>query len=50
MRASPQVTSRATSPEASMRDWLLLAVPLLVVLYFLVLPSQFHAFVAWAIQ
>jgi len=33
-----------------MRDWIMLAVPLLVVLYFLIKPSHFHAFVAWATQ
>jgi hypothetical protein len=46
--------SRSMNPpsrrEASMRDWLMLAAPLLVVLYFLILPSQFHAVVAWATQ
>jgi hypothetical protein len=33
-----------------MRDWLMLAMPLLVVVYFLIMPNQFHALVAWATQ
>jgi hypothetical protein len=33
-----------------MRDWVMLGAPLLVVVYFLIMPDQFHALVAWAIQ
>jgi hypothetical protein len=33
-----------------MRDWLMLGAPLLVVVYFLIMPDQFHALVAWATQ
>jgi hypothetical protein len=32
-----------------MRDLLLLAFPLILVVYFLVFPDQFHALVAWAV-
>jgi hypothetical protein len=31
-----------------MRDWLLLALPVILVIYFLLLPDHFHALVAWA--
>jgi hypothetical protein len=34
--------------EPSMRDLLLLTFPLIVVVYFLLFPDQFHALVAWA--
>jgi len=30
-----------------MRDWLLLTFPLILVLYFLLFPDQFHALLAW---
>jgi hypothetical protein len=30
-----------------MRDWLLLALPVIVVVYFLIFPDQFFALVAW---
>jgi hypothetical protein len=33
-----------------MRDWALLLAPLSVVLYFLLFPDQFGAFMAWATQ
>jgi hypothetical protein len=33
-----------------MRDWLMLGAPLFVVVYFLIMPDQFHALVAWATQ
>ncbi len=33
-----------------MRDWLLVFVPLGVVVYFLVFPDQFVAFMGWATQ
>jgi hypothetical protein len=33
-----------------MRDWLMLGAPLLVVVYFLIMPDQFRALVAWATQ
>lgn len=31
-----------------MRDWLLLLAPIALILYFLVYPDQFSAFMAWA--
>jgi hypothetical protein len=31
-----------------MRDWLLLLAPVIVVVYFLVFPGQFDAFMSWA--
>ena len=33
-----------------MRDWLLLFAPLGLVLYFVLYPDQFSAFMAWASQ
>jgi hypothetical protein len=30
-----------------MRDWLLVLVPLVIVVYFAVFPDQFHALVSW---
>jgi len=36
-----------TCGEASMRDWLLLTFPLILVLYFLLFPDQFYALLAW---
>jgi hypothetical protein len=33
-----------------MRDWLLLLAPLAAVIYFLVFPDQFSAFMNWAAQ
>ena len=31
-----------------MQDWILLASPFILVIYFLVFPDQFHALVAWS--
>ena len=31
-----------------MRDWLILTFPLILVVYFLIFPDQFHALVAWS--
>ncbi len=33
-----------------MRDWLLLLAPIVVIVYFLVYPDQFSAFMAWGSQ
>ena len=31
-----------------MRDWLFMLAPIGIVVYFLVYPGQFHAFIVWA--
>ena len=33
-----------------MRDWLLMLAPLALVLYFVIYPDQFSAFMSWAAQ
>jgi hypothetical protein len=40
--------NRCDQQEEPMRDWLLLLAPVVLVLYFLVYPDQFSAFMSWA--
>ena len=36
--------------ERSMRDWLMMFAPIGLVLYFVLFPDQFSAFMGWAAQ
>jgi hypothetical protein len=46
-RARCFVTSKTKGTDV--RDWLLIAMPAILVIYFALFPDQFHALVAWAL-